>query len=155
MTISTILGSCVAACLYDPVKKVIGMNHFMLAKNNIHGTKDKFTNSELGNYGLHAMDLLINSMITLGVQRKNLCAKVFGGGNVLPYFEVNSAYGLTKVGEQNSQFILTYLKQQEIRIVAKGLGGNFGRVIHFRSSDYSVLVKRIPLQNSHIYGMKS
>ena len=80
--ISTLLGSCVAVCLYDPVNRVIGMNHFLLAQqHSAHNAA--LLGSEGGRYGIHAMELLINQMLKQGAQRIHLKAKAFGGGDVL------------------------------------------------------------------------
>ena len=80
--ISTLLGSCVAACLYDPVNKVIGMNHFLLAYKH-HSFDKPVIESEEGRYGLQSMELLINGMMAKGASRLNIKAKCFGGGDVL------------------------------------------------------------------------
>lgn len=83
LIISTLLGSCVAACLYDPVNKVAGMNHFMLS--NKRYSRDMPTCiTEAGRYGVNAMELLINKMLNTGAEKKHLRAKAFGGGSLLP-----------------------------------------------------------------------
>ena len=140
MMISTLLGSCVAACIYDPVMKVIGMNHFLLA-NHRYAKDRAVMDSEAGRYGMYAMELLINNMLKAGALRHNLKAKVFGGGNVLP--GVAKGESFMAVGDVNSRFAVEYLRQEKIPMVASALGGSHGRVIHFVSSDYSVFVKRI------------
>jgi chemotaxis protein CheD len=142
MMISTLLGSCVAACLYDPVMRVIGMNHFLLANKRYARENPQVLQSEAGRYGMHAMELLINNMLKAGAQRRNLRAKVFGGGNVLPGVS-GGGDSFFAVGNVNSRFILEYLQQENIPVVAKGLGGSHGRIIHFVSTDFSVFVKRI------------
>lgn len=138
--ISTLLGSCVAACLYDPVMRVIGMNHFLLA-NKRYSKDMPVIASEAGRYGLYAMELLINNMLKAGAQKRNLRAKVFGGGNVLP--GVTSADSFFAVGEVNSRFVLEFLDNEKIPVLSKGLGGDHGRVIHFVATDFSVYVKPI------------
>ena len=145
MMISTLLGSCVAACLYDPVMKIIGMNHFLLA-NSRYSKDTPVLASEAGRYGIYAMELLVNNMLKVGAQKKNLRAKVFGGGNVLPMVSQNDNF--YAVGDVNSRFVLEFLQTERIPIVGKGLGGNHGRVIHFLSSDYSVFMKPIPINRT-------
>jgi chemotaxis protein CheD len=138
--ISTLLGSCVAACLYDPVNRVIGMNHFLLAQQ--HSAHDAaLLASEGGRYGIHAMELLINQMIKQGAQRLHLKAKAFGGGDVLKLG--NELRGGQSIGAVNCEFIKTFLKTEHIPLVASGLGGHIGRNIFFLASDFSVYVKRI------------
>lgn len=138
--ISTLLGSCVAACLYDPVNRVIGMNHFLLAQqHNAHNAA--LLASEGGRYGIHAMELLINQMLRQGAQRIHLKAKAFGGGDVLKLG--NELRGGQSIGAVNCEFIKTFLKTEHIPLVASGLGGHIGRNIFFLASDFSVYVKRI------------
>lgn len=138
--LSTLLGSCVAACLYDPVARVIGMNHFLLA-NHRYSKEVPVLASDAGRYGVNAMELLINNMLKAGAQRKNLKAKVFGGGNVLPGISREDSF--FAIGDVNSRFVEEFLKTERIPILAKSLGGINGRMIHFLGSDYSVMVREI------------
>ncbi|MDP2392748.1 MAG: chemotaxis protein CheD [Methylococcaceae bacterium] len=138
--ISTLLGSCVAACLYDPVNRVIGMNHFLLAQqhsaNNI-----PLLSTDQGRYGIHAMELLINGMLKQGAQRVHLKAKAFGGGDVLKLG--NEHRGDKSIGASNVEFIQTFLTAERIPLITSGLSGNIGRNIFFLAADYSVYVKKI------------
>jgi chemotaxis protein CheD len=132
--IKTLLGSCVAACLYDPGAKVAGLNHFLLAAPRY--SKDMpFTATDAGRYGIHAMELLINDMMKLGASRSGLRAKVFGGASVLG----EAAEGrFFCVNEVNQRFIRDYLATERIPIVSEDLGGSLGRVIHFQSDSFRV-----------------
>ncbi len=138
--ISTLLGSCVAACLYDPVNRVIGMNHFLLAQQPAAHNAALLA-SEGGRYGIHAMELTINQMLKLGAERIHLKAKAFGGGDVLSLGK--QFRGGQSIGSINCEFIKTFLKTERIPLVAAGLGGEIGRNIFFLASDFSVYVKRI------------
>jgi chemotaxis protein CheD len=140
VTISTLLGSCVSACLYDPIHKVIGMNHFMLS--NPRYAKDiSISESEAGRYGINAMELLINSMLKLGAAKRFFKAKVFGGSTII---ENSSGVGnFFCVGAVNSAFIRDFLNFEGIPLVAENLGGKEGRVIHFSYGDYAVYMRKI------------
>lgn len=142
--ISTLLGSCVAACLYDPVNRVIGMNHFLLAQQNVRKSAPILTTDE-GRYGIHAMELLINAMFQLGAQRKYLKAKAFGGGDVLMLSD--KLKGGKSIGAGNCEFIRTFLATENIPLLATDLGGNIGRNIFFLPTDFSVYVKPIEIAN--------
>jgi chemotaxis protein CheD len=138
---STLLGSCVAVCLYDPVKRIMGMNHFLLA-NERYPRGAGLLASEAGRYGLQAMELLINALLRLGARRASLQAKAFGGGNVLAVHR-GEADGFFAVGEVNTRFVREFLRQDGIPLVAEDLGGTQGRQIHFDGSDYAVYLRRI------------
>jgi chemotaxis protein CheD len=138
--LSTLLGSCVAACIWDPVNRVIGMNHFLLA-NRRYAQEMPVIVSEAGRYGIHAMELLINSMLRKGANRKLLRAKAFGGGNVLRNVAAGDSF--YAVGDVNSRFIIEFLRNENIPLETQHLGGDFGRIIHFDAHDYSVYMKRI------------
>jgi len=133
--ITTVLGSCVSVCLYDTVKGVGGMNHYMLP-----GTADAQGKSGNGSarYGIHAMKLLIEHLLQLGAERTNLEAKVFGAGRVME--------GVSDVGRQNADFALRYLKEQKIRVAALDVGDTFPRKICFSPVTGQVFVKRIQPQ---------
>jgi len=140
IVISTLLGSCVAACLYDPVNNVIGMNHFLLAsRKNI--PINQLSGSDAGRYGVHAMELLINAMLRQGAEKRHLRAKVFGGGAVLPSLNrINEEGG---VGEINIRFIRDFLRDENIPLISSCLGGSQGMLIHFFSADHSIYLKRV------------
>ncbi|MBJ6725919.1 chemotaxis protein CheD [Geomesophilobacter sediminis] len=140
VTISTLLGSCVSACLYDPVEKIVGMNHFLLS-NRRYARNLPTIASEAGRYGVHAMELLINEMLHLGARRKRLMAKVFGGATILK--QTGNIGNFFCVGEVNCRFIEEFLAEERIPIVAKELGGEKGRVIHFSNGDFTVYVRKV------------
>ncbi|MBE4604049.1 hypothetical protein BOO26_09965 [Vibrio navarrensis] len=142
---STILGSCVATCMWDPVHHVMGMNHFLLA-NTTSQRREPLIFSEASRYGIHAMELLINAMLKKGAERKHLQAKAFGGCNLLDN-KGKEVLPFT-IGQLNSQFVVEFLKQEGIPLVASSLGGADARVIYFTPDDnFSVYVKRIGRQN--------
>jgi len=138
--ISTLLGSCVAACLYDPVNRIIGMNHFLLAQQH-SANNTPLLGTEEGRYGIHAMELLINKMLKQGAQRIHLKAKAFGGGDVLQLG--NELRGGQSIGSSNCEFIKTFLSTEKIPLIASNLGGITGRNIFFLATDFSVYVKTI------------
>ena len=133
MLIVTVLGSCVAACIRDRVSGIGGMNHFMLP--NINDSGEPINAS--ARYGNYAMEILINQLMKMGVRRKNLEAKVFGGGNVIKGFTV------ANVGERNSHFVREYLDAEQIPIVAEDLLDIYPRKVYFFPAIGRVLVKRL------------
>lgn len=138
--IKTLLGSCVAACLYDPEAKVAGLNHFLLAAPR-YARAMAFTETDAGRYGINAMELLINDMVKLGAHRSRLKAKVFGGASVLGMVRQDAKF--LAVSEVNQRFIRDYLATEGIPIVSEDLGGDRGRVIHFLSDSFKVFRRYI------------
>lgn len=132
--IVTVLGSCVAVCLRDKVSCVGGMNHFLLPND---GSNQSGLLTESARYGVYAMELLINHLLKLGANRNRLEAKVFGGGNVLRGMTVNN------VGERNAEFVLDYLRNEEIPIFAQDLLGEYPRKVYFFSDTGKVMVRKI------------
>lgn len=130
VALATVLGSCVAACIYDPMVKLGGMNHFMLP--------DAAPGDGSARYGAHAMELLINGLLKHGAVRARLQAKVFGGGNVLP------GMTLDPIGTRNANFVLAYMDNERIPILAEDLGGNQPRKVVFFVRTGRTLVKRLP-----------
>lgn len=145
--ISTLLGSCVAACLFDPVNRIMGMNHFLLAYR-CYDQNSPIMESEEGRYGSYAMDRLIDDMLKLGANRLNLQAKCFGGGNVMSLIK-NQEKGRS-VGDRNVAFIKEFMQKANIPMVSASLGGNIGRNIHFVGNDYSVFVDEIDQSMQHL-----
>lgn len=131
--ISTILGSCVAVALFDPVTRRSGLNHFMLPGS--FQSKNLFQ-EESGRYGMYAMELLINDMLKQGARRDRLQAKVFGGGHVLHQTSTGS------IPESNVRFALAFLETEQIPILTQDLGGTEARKILLFPENFRVLLKR-------------
>lgn len=129
--VSTILGSCVAVCLYDPILKIGGINHFMLPYWNGQGLASP-------KYGNIAIEKLIEKMLSFGSLKSNLKAKVFGGGEVI---ETNITQ--FHIGERNIKVAIEMLQEFNIPVVAKSLGGKLGRKIEFTTDTGEVRQKYI------------
>ena len=140
MVLVTVLGSCVTACLRDPRAGVGGMNHFMLPRSEQDPANPI---SMSARYGTFAMEILINQLLKMGARRENIEAKVFGGGNVLRGFTVNS------IGEANANFVTEYLHNERIKIVAEDLLGVNPRKLYFFPATGRVLVKKIKELHNH------
>ena len=137
MAIVTLLGSCVAACIYDPAIGVGGMNHFMLPDAEPASMAAKSDGS--ARYGAHAMELLINDLLKRGARRARLQAKVFGGGNVLRGFTSDP------IGTRNARFVVDYLGAEGIPIVAQDLGDIHPRKVCFFVQTGRALVRHLPV----------
>jgi chemotaxis protein CheD len=143
MVLVTVLGSCVTACIRDRLSGIGGMNHFMLPDAGLDQDNPVSLSAR---YGAFAMEILINSLISLGAQRTLLEAKVFGGGNVLP--------GMTtmNIGQRNADFALSFLSAEKIRVVARDLIDVFPRKVYFFPKSGKVLVKKLRnIHNDTIY----
>lgn len=114
--LTAILGSCVAACLRDPVAGVGGMNHFLLPASG-GDTSNPVV------YGAQAMELLINALLKRGARKERLEAKLFGGGRMLG--------NLSDIGAQNADFARAFLRAEGIACVAESLGGDRARRVRF------------------------
>jgi chemotaxis protein CheD len=125
----TILGSCVSACIRDPLISVGGMNHFMLPESGGAGWD---TASASMRYGNVAMERLINDILARGGARERLEIKVFGGGNVMK--------GTTNIGHRNADFVESYLLTENLTISAAHLRGNLPRRIHYFPATGKVLL---------------
>jgi chemotaxis protein CheD len=131
--ITTVLGSCVSACIRDRLLGVGGMNHFMLPEAGPSRSGDCV--SKQARYGSYAMERLINEIIKHGGKRENLEAKLFGGGQVLA--------NMTDVGSRNIDFVREYVRQEQITVTAEDLGSVHPRRVVFFPSSGRVMVKRL------------
>lgn len=114
--LTTLLGSCVAACIRDPASGVGGMNHFLLPGDSAGGGASL-------KYGVNAMELLINALLQRGAVRRRLEAKLFGGAHVIA--------NLSDVGRSNAAFAAEFLRTESIPCVGQSLGGDQARRIRF------------------------
>jgi chemotaxis receptor (MCP) glutamine deamidase CheD len=136
--VKTLLGSCISVCLYDPMMRVGGMNHFMLPRDVGGGDGEDLTR-----FGVHAMDCLIGAMMKLGGDRRRFVAKFFGGAHVLNVRE--SAAG---VPQQNIAFIRVFLAGEGLSILSEDVGGYHPRHVRFYTATGRVLVKRVEGANA-------
>lgn len=120
VVISTLLGSCVAVCLQDPVARVGGMNHFLLGEPGADCTVGK---SDMQRYGVHAMELLINAMMQFGASRPRLRAHLYGGANIIA--------GLGAIGSSNAAFARQFMETEGIAVGRCELGGTRARKVEF------------------------
>lgn len=136
--ISTVLGSCIAACIRDRITGVGGMNHFMLPVQNSDRAIERrsISNAELC-YGNWAMEYLINSILKQGGRRENLEVKIFGGGRVLANMTQMD------IGQRNIEFVLDYLQRDGLKIMAQDLGENCPRKVLYFSDTGAVKMKRL------------
>lgn len=127
--VSTILGSCVSACIRDPHIGVGGMNHFLLPGDKTMDNK----HSDAARYGMFAMERLINGIMKAGGNKERLEVKVFGGGNVTR----NSA----RIGSRNAEFIRDFLRKEGLRKVSEDLEGEHPRRVHYYPSTGKVMMR--------------
>jgi chemotaxis protein CheD len=142
VTIATILGSCVAACVRDPFTGFGGLNHFMLPEGDSgewNGIGAAFR------YGNFAMEALINAVLKSGCARQNLEVKLFGGANMH-----GSVAG---VGQKNAIFAKRYLEMEGIPLTSADLGGEYGRRIHYNPATGKV--QRLMLKNREDEALRS
>jgi chemotaxis protein CheD len=131
--ITTILGSCVAVCLWDPELGVGGMNHFLLPRGSAT------TTSAACRFGGLAVPRLIDSVLAFGGRPEDLRAKVFGGACVLEAFRG----GRRHLGTENIEVAFEVLRKQGIPVVADDVGGDRGRKVVFSTSDGSAWVRAL------------
>ncbi|MGE0859810.1 MAG: chemoreceptor glutamine deamidase CheD [Gammaproteobacteria bacterium] len=140
--ITTTLGSCVSACLWDPLVAFGGMNHFMLPDAG-EGRLEIGGASDAARYGSFAMEHLINAILKAGGRRERLRAKIVGGGNVLQI--------ATNIGGRNIEFVRGYLRNEGIQIVGEDVGGRAGRLVRFHPASGAAAVK--PLASTESRGL--
>lgn len=136
--ISTVLGSCIAACVRNRKTGVGGMNHFMLpspAGNSLSLNPDDISSR----YGTVAMERLINSILKYGGTRRDLEVKVFGGAKVL---EIQSP-----IGERNIEFVMSYVRAEGLHLAALDLGGTIARKVQFLPGEGKARVRTVHLKN--------
>lgn len=143
--ITTVLGSCISACIRDPRTGVGGMNHFMLPGDDAsHRSTWGGQACMVTRYGIAAMESLINEILKCGARKADLEVKLFGGADVLEY-------QLSRVGMRNIAFARQFVAAESISIEAEDLGGRTPRKIRYFPKTGRVLVRRLQaVQNKAI-----
>jgi len=130
--ISTLLGSCVAVCLFDPVLKMGGMNHFLLPTTSTGNTDiDVILNGD------YSMEVLVNGLLSKGAKKPRLLAKAFGGGTIISSIRM-------AIGERNAAFANEWLQREGIKLVASDFSGPWSRKVVFVPQNGDAYCRRIP-----------
>jgi chemotaxis protein CheD len=131
--ITTVLGSCIAACIRDKRICMGGMNHFMLP-----AASDTFESADLSygmRYGTYAMEYLINEILRRGGRRETLEVKLFGGASVMAT--------LSDIGRRNIEFVRDFLRTEGYHVVSEDLGDVFPRRVKYFPTTGRAMVKRM------------
>lgn len=129
--LSTVLGSCVATCLFDPEAQVGGMNHFLLAEPPASHARGEFDE----HYGVYLMELLINDMLARGASKQRMRAHLYGGANLRA--------GMMRIGSMNADFARKFLANERIPLVREDLGGMHARRVDFRPASGKVRCRAV------------
>jgi chemotaxis protein CheD len=133
--IVTVLGSCVSACIRDPIRGIGGMNHFMLPASHRHADDQGQPLSDAARYGTYAMELLISRLLKHGGKRARLEVKIVGGGQILA--------PMTDIGQRNIAFVRAYLRTEGLRVVAEDLGDIYPRKVYYFPTTGKVRMKKL------------
>lgn len=135
--ITTVLGSCVSACVRDRVFGIGGMNHFMLPidASGAGWSGASSVVSTATRYGNYAMEHMINDILKQGGHRKNLEAKIFGGGQIIST--------MTDIGRKNIEFVIDYLAQEHLDIASQDVGDIYPRKVIYYPASGRVQVKKL------------
>lgn len=125
--VTTILGSCVAIALFDPLKRIGALNHYLLPQPGSSSGERSLR------YGSVSTDEMIDEMLSVGASLDRLQAKVYGGARVLDNLNLGES-----IGKQNIDFAMKYLSQHRIPVVANDVGGTTGRKIILNTFDFSI-----------------
>lgn len=132
--ITTLLGSCVAVCLYDPRLRLAGMNHFLLPSR----TKSAGDDDDVILAGDYSMEVLLNTMLAKGAQKQRLIAKAFGGGTIVTSI-------LMAIGQRNAEFAQDWLDREGIPLTARDFGGAWSRKVIFTPDGGDAFCRRLPI----------
>ncbi|MFN3525029.1 MAG: chemotaxis protein CheD [Paracoccus sp. (in: a-proteobacteria)] len=113
IVITTVLGSCVAACITDPARGIGGMNHFLLPQSSGDAKDNR--------YAAAAMEILVNALLRRGASKAGMQAKLFGGARMIP--------NLPDIGARNAEAARSFLRDEGIAVISGDLGGSQARRI--------------------------
>jgi chemotaxis protein CheD len=142
--ISTLLGSCVAVCLYDPKLLLGGMNHFLLPSKKVGGSDD----TDVVLAGDYAMEVLVNAMLAKGAHKNRLVAKAFGGGNIVSSIRM-------AIGDRNAEFATEWLAREGIPLTASDFGGPWSRKVLCVPVTGEAFCRRSPVNQSVAEAVKA
>jgi chemotaxis protein CheD len=132
LLVSTILGSCIAVCIWDEKARIAGINHYLLPTDPVRGQSDL-------RYGNLATERLINEMVSGGASTQRMAAKIVGGASILG----SNAAARGSIGDQNAAVAHQILQKHGIPITAEQIGGQRGRKLVFHTGNGCAFTKEI------------
>jgi chemotaxis protein CheD len=135
--ISTLLGSCVSVCFYDPKLRLGGMNHFLLPSKRAGASDD----TEVVIAGDFAMEVLFNALLAKGARKERLVAKAFGGGNIISSLR-------TAIGDRNAEFATEWLAWEGIPLIGSDFGGHWSRKVVYVPNTGDAFCRRSPVNQA-------
>jgi chemotaxis protein CheD len=142
--ISTLLGSCVAVCLYDPKLLLGGMNHFLLPSKKVGAGDD----TDVVLAGDYAMEVLVNAMLAKGAHKDRMVAKAFGGGNIVSSIRM-------AIGDRNVEFATEWLAREGIPLTASDFGGPWSRKVLCVPNTGEAFCRRSPVNQAVAEAVKA
>ncbi len=127
--IRTVVGSCVAVCMWDRNRKCGGMNHFMYP---VTREPSKATPQ----YGNVATVALVKLLEEAGCERGDLVAQILGGG----WPEGEAARDL---GMENVEVARKVLARKGIAVISEDVGGSMGRKVLFDTGTGELAVLKV------------
>lgn len=137
--ITTLLGSCVAVCLYDPKLRLAGMNHFLLPSRSKTASDD----TDVIMAGDYSMEVLLNTMLNKGAAKQRIVAKAFGGGTIVTSI-------LMAIGQRNAEFAKEWLEREGIPLSAQDFGGAWSRKVLFTPDTGDAYCRRLPISQPDV-----
>ena len=132
--ITTLLGSCIAVCLYDPKLRLAGMNHFLLPSRAQPPGKD----TDVILAGDYSMEVLLNAMLSKGAAKSRIVAKAFGGGTIVTSIQM-------AIGQRNADFARHWLEREGIPLLGQDFGGAFSRKVILSPDSGDAFCRRLPI----------
>ncbi|MFK7887652.1 MAG: chemoreceptor glutamine deamidase CheD [Gammaproteobacteria bacterium] len=137
--ISTVLGSCIAACIRDPLAGIGGMNHFMLPGcGAARAGGDELAERR---YGAASMEVLINALLAQGGRKERFEIKLFGGAELL-------AGGSSRIGQANTRFAHEFIRLEGLNLAAADCGGPYPRRVQYWPATGRAMVMNMPLERA-------
>ncbi len=147
--ITTVLGSCVAACIRDPQARVGGMNHFMLPEAPEDTGRESWggLSGTEARYGDYAMECLINELMARGASRRNMQVKIFGGGDVMGAEKSGESLARA-VGTRNVEFVRSFLRNEGLEVISEDVAGRYSRSLRYLPMTGQAWVKHMDHRTS-------
>ena len=128
--IRTVVGSCVAVCLWDRRLMAGGMNHFV---HPVTRERDPRTTS----FGNVALPVLVKMMRKeFDCRKADLQAQIFGGASPMNR-------GARSVGAENVAVARSFLDKTGIAVVSEDIGGYLGRKILFDTATGQAAILKV------------
>ncbi len=131
--VTTVVGSCIAFCVWDRRLRIGAMSHFALPSTDMIHSPNKKDSYYCGNIAIKA---LFREFKKMGSHPQDIVVKLAGGAKVLGTVD-------STIGQRNIEMSREICSEYAIKIAGESVGGNTGTKVRFDTASGDLYIQNL------------